>query len=125
MGKGVPPPAQVVFPAFEVTKVSLFIVFPPHAQVVFPALEVTQVLLFIVPPPSQVVFSTLEVTKCRYLSCSRPCPSGVSRSLPKYRYSLCFPLAQVVSAALEVTKSLLFIVFPPPATGGVSRPPSY
>ena len=41
--------ALVVFPAIEITKVSLFMVFPSSlAQVVFPALEVSKVSLFIV-----------------------------------------------------------------------------
>ena len=61
-----PPPAQVaqvVTPALEITRLSLFIVFPPPAQEVILALEVTKVLLFNLLPPLQVVVPALEVAK--------------------------------------------------------------
>ena len=90
-------PAQVVFPALEVTEVSRSIVLPP-AQVVFPALEVTKMLLF--PPLPRWCFPPSRLPpKCCYLSCSPP-------------------LAHVAFPALEVAKMLLFFMSPPRPGGG-------
>ena len=78
---------------FEVTKMSLSIVFP-SAQVVACGLAVTKVSLFIVFPP---------------------CPRGGLR--PRSYQSVAIqrlpPPAQVVACALGVTKASLSIMFPP------------
>ena len=97
----VPVPAQVEFPALEVTNVPLFIVFPAlpvcgplllsyqsvafHrvptlAQVGFLALELTKVSLFVVfPPLSRSGSPPSKLPKCCNSSCFQPWSGGAPR----------------------------------------------
>ena len=107
-----PPPAQVVFPSLEVTKVSLFIVFPPLPWRCFPL---------------------SKFSECRCVSSFPLCPGGVSR--PQNVAMIRFPpSAQVVLPGFEMTNSLfiMWCFLPsklpkrcPLCQGGVSCPRSY
>ena len=106
-------PAQLVFPALDVAKVSLFVVFPLLPSWCSPPLKLPKCRYLSCPPPVQGVPHLLfyqSLVFYRFPSLPRCCPCILSFQRVVL---IVFPSLPRWCSALEVAKVSLFIVFPP------------